>query len=312
MNTRYYEMIVWSLMYGAFALSIIFIYYQMNNEIKLTVYCGNRKNIKIADVLILIILISIVSIRCNCGSDYYNYYIMYNESVNWYHSLAEVITSRFQNGYMTLSYIVKSVTGSEFAIFGVVACLIYIPVIYLIRKRSDHQTEVLALWILLGFFSLTLNIVKQSLAMVCILLAYEYLYRKKYFKFFLLSLIACSFHISSIYIVLVMMISQYKWNVKKLFNYLLVISSCIVLFMSPFLIVSQKILPASYKHYIDYYLSEDISRDYKLQLGALVITVTFLILLKKLVNRFFEISIKNRYCIVAQLSRQKSKIFIMN
>lgn len=297
MNTRYYEMIIWSLTFGMFSLLITGAYYQMNKYIKSNGYHSVKGHICLSDIVILTALISIVSVRCNCGSDYYNYYLMYNLSTSWYHSLTEIMTSKFQNGYMALSYIVKSSIGWEFAIFGAIACIVYTPVIYLIRKRLNHQTEAFALWIFLGFFSMTLNIIKQSLAMACILMAYDCMQRRRYLRYFVFSLLACFFHISCIYVVVIIVLSQYKWNIKKIFKILFLFSVSAALLITPFLITIQKVLPENYKHYVDYFLSEEISKDYKLQLGALVVTVTFLVLLWEVVCRSFEIFRMNKYCL---------------
>lgn len=297
MNTRYHEMIMWSLMYGLFALLTIGMYCRLNKRKKLSVYYGFKKIIYLSDVAALMILIGITAIRCNCGSDYYNYYIMYNCSVNWYHSLSEVVLSRFQNGYMVLSYLVKSVIGGEFAIFWVVACIVYIPIVFIIRKRLSHQTKAFALWIFLGFFSLTLNIIKQSIAMVCIVLAYDCMQRKKRPGYCVFSMLACFFHISSIYVVVIIAVAQLKWNIKRLHRLLLTLGMIAALFIPALLSGIKNILPLQYQHYVDYYLGEEISKDYKLQLGALVVAVTFLILLGKSVNRISEIEVKNRYCV---------------
>lgn len=297
MNTRYHEMIHWSLINGIFSIVIIGIYYKLNKKRSGYKQYNTKRNMCLSDVMVLMILISITAIRCNCGSDYYNYYSMYNFSVYWYQSLTDVIISRFQNGFMALSFIVKSIFGGEFTIFAVVAFIEYIPMIVIIRKRLNHQTEAFALWILLGFFSLTLNILKQSIAMVFLLLAYDCLQKKRYIRYLLCSWGACFFHISSIFVVVILVIAQVRVNIKRLYRVLMVVGITAALFISKLLPAVKMMLPAQYQHYVDYFLSEEISKDYKLQLGALIVTVVFLILLRQLVYKVNELDKKNRYCV---------------
>ncbi len=293
MNTRYYDMFTWGTAFGIFSVFTIMLYC-ICNKVKLIL--SSKKTFELGNIIVPALLIIFAAIRCNCGSDYYNYYLMYNYSTEWFDSLFEVITARFQNGYMTVAYIVKSCIGGEFTIFVIIACAIYIPVIYLMNKRLKNQEAALALWFFLGFFSLTLNIVKQSVAMVFILIAYDNIYEKKYVKFFFFSFLACWFHISSAYVILAIMIAQKKWKIKKMYYFLICISLILLFFISPFLKLIKNVLPANYKHYIDYYLGQDISSAYKLQLGAIIVTIVFMILLHRLVENYNKLSVISNYC----------------
>ena len=71
MKTRYFEMIEWSILQLVVSLFLILIYYFLCKN-------DNKKNIfQKSDIIITLILILIAGLRCNSGSDYYNYYFQY-------------------------------------------------------------------------------------------------------------------------------------------------------------------------------------------------------------------------------------------
>lgn len=277
METRYNEIIIWSIEYVIFCLFIICLYRFVSKYTKnIVIKIGDNRLFSLpnGEIILIMVLTIVVGIRCNCGSDYYNYLIRYREITRWYTSITDVIRYRFQCGYDAIAYCIHKVTENDNAIFIVIGLLIYIPTILLIKKRSINPNISIAAWLLLGYFSMTTNIVKQSLAMVALLLAYDAIQNKCYIRFIIFALLSCMFHLSAIYIVIVMFLSAKIVLTKKLFFSLSFIGVLGFLGLKPFILFISRYLPVHYYMYVEQFLD---ANEMKIQLGAVMVTVFYLI-----------------------------------
>ena len=298
MSTRYEDMIVWGLIYLVFCICLIKLYEKLYmSEGSSVKVCIGRKtlfHIYFADIFMILFLVLIIGFRCNCGSDYYNYYQRYEVITDWYSSFFEVLTSRFQSGFDTLCYIVKSVIGTEFAIFPVTAILMYIPMMSLIRKYSVNPVVSFAAWVLLGFLSMTTNILKQSFAMILILYAYENIEKKKYVKAIILCILSCVFHMSAGYVCVIMFVAKIFRPTRKFFVYMSLFSVGVMIFLKPIFSVVTKFLPAQYRIYANAFLEGNVN-ELKLQIGGVVVVVFYVVLIWCFTEKKFFEAIKNTY-----------------
>lgn len=294
MNSRYFEMIIWAVQYISFSMLLIGFYYEMNKYMHPIRMMAKNKvigRIYIQDLLVIFILTLVTGIRCNTGSDYYNYYIMYSNVDRWYTSLHDILAQRFQNGYMVLCYLVKLFGGGQFTIFGVVAVLIYIPCIWIFRKYSRNPVASVSCWLLMGYLAMSTNIIKQSLAMTCVLLAYVCYINRKNILFFLLCILGCMFHISVIYVIVILLFSKKIFPTKKLFYLAVGIGFGGMVLLKPILNVASRILPHNYAVYIQNFNSGSVN-DMKLQLGGIVVTAFYLFILYSVVNKREEATVE--------------------
>ena len=162
------------------------------------------KRMIIPEHIICLIWIIVSSIRLNSGSDYWAYYRIYNDIKVYFHSITEVFDYHgFQSGIHVLSYILKETFSGDTplemnVLFIVIAIFSYIVIINRIRKNSKNTKLSIMLYMFLGFFLISNNILKQQVAMSFMLIAYDYLYEKKYLRYVILCIAACFFHISAI------------------------------------------------------------------------------------------------------------------
>lgn len=164
-----------------FSVLVILLYkFLLKHSKKLEFHWGKAYlgSLYFSDLILLCLLVFIVGIRTNSGSDYYNYLLSFRNVDNWFHSLNQLLTTRFQNGLYVLMYVIKSFTKNEALFFVILAILNYLPIFYLIRKYSNDVLLSFSSWIFLGFFLMSTNILKQSLAMVLVLLAFDCLIEK--------------------------------------------------------------------------------------------------------------------------------------
>src|SRR5699024_66791 len=101
------------------------------------------------------------------------------------------------------------ISSFEYSLFWGVSLIIYPLFIIYIRKKTNSTWIAFATFLLMGFFTISMNILKQQIAMIIILFAYEYLSEKKYLRFLVLVLLAGSFHITSLFAGIMLIISRF-------------------------------------------------------------------------------------------------------
>lgn len=141
-------------------------------------------------------------------------------------------------------------THYKFAIFWVISCLIYIPLIIYLRKTNQKPYTALFIFIFSGFFLITNNIIRQTLAMALVFISYNFVSKKKYFKFILLILLASMFHKTAIIAGILILISRkIKPSIRNLFiaN---VIGILLLLLFSPLVSLIDSFIPDKYLNYI--------------------------------------------------------------
>lgn len=163
------------------------------------IFDKKTNKIQIIDIIMMTILVIISGIRCNFGSDSYNYYIQYNSVCNIYKNFMDVLNSSYQSGFISLCFVIHKLTQFKFAIFWAVALITYPTMIIYMRKKTQKPSIAFAMYILMGFFVISNNILKQNIAMLLLIIAYyNFLKKKKYIGYILITIIASRFHITAI------------------------------------------------------------------------------------------------------------------
>ena len=185
MFARYMHMLSWGLLYSFFSFVVVYIYRNLNRTTGMVVVNFGKKELwklNTADLIAYFLITTVSAIRLNTGSDFYNYYQYFNQVKEKYTSLKEILIQS-QGGYYALSWIVKSITDYEFAIFVVIAVFSYAYLFYMIRKEVKDTPCALACYMFLGYYAYSNNILKQYIAMSLIMCAYLNYDRKKLLKF---------------------------------------------------------------------------------------------------------------------------------
>lgn len=293
MVTRYKEMMVWGIIQLAFIGLVILIYSFFNHRRSIQIKAGNSflKTIYIQDIMLILFLSIIVGIRCNCGSDYFNYYIAFNGILKWYSSILALITARFQNGLYVIAYIVRFFGGADYVFFGVVALITYCIILSNIRKYSVNVTVSVMAWLLLGYLSMSANIMKQSIAMSILVAGYFARKEKKNILFWILCLFACMCHISCIYVVGIMAVVTRIHTSRNLLYKMVIVGLSATLLLEPIAIVLLNVVPAQYQTYLNAVLAGD--NDLKLSLGGAFVSIFYLFFIWLMTDVKFETKIKN-------------------
>lgn len=293
MNNRYSEMIIWGFVQLVFCLLTSALYTSSYNNDKRLFVTLKKKLIFIvygSDIFITTILIIVAGIRCNSGSDYFNYYKQYQNILLWYSSIKDLLSQRFQSGFSLVAYLTRKYIGGDNTIFLIVAILSYIPLTHCIRKYAPYPSKSLACWLLLGYFSMTMNIVKQSFAMVFVMLGYFAYSQKKYIRFVLYAFLALFFHSASLYIIIVIAISRLFNPSRKLYYNMVAVGIFSLIFITPLLELISRFLPDRYQLYVNSFLNNN-SGDLKLHIGGIVVSIFYLVVIRLVIlylNRYFE------------------------
>jgi peptidoglycan/LPS O-acetylase OafA/YrhL len=192
-------MIKYDMLYTAFSIVCIVLY---------IIFDKKTKKIQPIDIVMILILIIISGIRCNVGSDYYSYYVSYNNWLINVDSIYDVIQANTQFGFYVLGFLLKGITDFPYAIFWLVACIVYPCMIIYMRKKTEKPSIAFMCFMLLGFFAISNNILKQTMAMLIMIYAYEALTKNKKIKFVLATLVAATFHTTAIIAAILMVISR--------------------------------------------------------------------------------------------------------
>ncbi|MCI8759656.1 MAG: EpsG family protein [Clostridia bacterium] len=193
------QMMTYDILYTIFSIACIMLY---------IIFDKKTKKIQPIDIIMIVILIVVSGIRCNVGSDYYVYYSAYNDWLSKLDSIGDVIQSNNQFGLYVLGFILKNITEFPYALFWLIACMIYPCMIIYMRKKTNNPSIGFMCYTLLGFFAISNNILKQTMAMLMMVYAYESLVKNKKIKFVLATLLATTFHTTAIVVAILMILAR--------------------------------------------------------------------------------------------------------
>ena len=263
-DTRYSEMLKFSLLFTLFCIIIVLALMLLNSMIK---------NAKTSAGIGIVVMTILSAIRCNFGSDYFNYFTQYNSIKLYFQSPEEILKVNIQSGFPLLAYTVKSFFENQFAIFVVIAIMASIIIFKIIMDNSEMPILSFSIWIFGGFFLMSTNILKQYIAMVFIFLAFQYFKKKKISRFAIFSVLAIMFHVTA----LPVMVTIFFVNRIRLSFSFLIFGSIISLFLGFF---SGKLFNVItriplFNKYMERYLTEtgiDFS-DIKLILNTVLVSL---------------------------------------
>ena len=247
-------------------------------------YRGGKK-IQGEDFVVALLLVCISGFRYGLGSDYFRYLESYGKAVHLFHDLRYLFSPAilkewsYEVGYELLCVFTSRVSDSPYAIFWSTSLLMYVPLVWYCRKRTCSARAAIAVFLLFGFWGMSLNIVKQAVSMIFILLCYDALERKKYVQTFLALIAAFAFHSSAIVAFLLLLIVHTgfmkKWwmPTKKNLYFWTAIGVGMRFGTSVFIKIASHIsFFSKYVHYLYADSTDNISRKY-IMFGAFFETV---------------------------------------
>ncbi len=106
--------------------------------------------------------------------------------------------SRIENGYLLLNSLVKLFTDHTSFIFIVVALIINVLILKSIKTYTPYALTAILIYFVGFYLNLNFGLLRQGIAIGIFFYSLKYINSKEPFKYFILNIIACSFHISAI------------------------------------------------------------------------------------------------------------------
>ena len=296
-TNNYIRKLVWGIGFAIFCAILAFIYSALSKRRKRTfvVFHGQRRELlSLGDFVVFFIMTTMASIRLNVGSDYYNYYTTFNNVArNAVLTKDDLVAQR---GYYLLSYIIKQFTDNKYAIFAVIAIILYAFLFYWLKSELDAEDRLMAFtcYLFLGFFSNSLNILKQCIAMMFVMCFYKALREKHIFKCIIFAISAVLFHYASFFVlVIVGIVTIMKIRPsKKMFYLSVAVGVAFAIFLPRIihLIISFVPSTAGYEVYIDWRRNNQI----RLVLAVVGTAIMYLFLLYNIINKREQIKNLNQ------------------
>jgi len=133
----------------------------------------------------------VAAFRYGIGTDYFNYEQYFNSTLHGSGWNMEWL-------FRICSTIIMKVFGDTKVVFALYSIVILLLVGYTLFQNSENYRESLFLFITLGYFFCSLNILRQYLAISVVFFATRYIFKKNYFVFYLLVFFAAGIHRSAI------------------------------------------------------------------------------------------------------------------
>lgn len=283
-----------SIVYLLVILIAVFFYKSLDKQ---------SNKIQLIDLIMILMLIIVTGIRFEVGSDYLSYLDEYKKTNLNLKNIIEIFLEDPEIGFSLLSYFLKSITANEYAIFWGISIIIYPLLIIYMRKNTEIVWFAFATFLLLGFFDVSMNILKQQVAMVLILFSYEYLIEKKYIKFVLITMLAGIFHITAIIAAFLLVISRFiKPTYKNLFRSIII--GIVALITYKFFLVELFSYNTIFSKYESYLLIQDSKLNRNVRVYSVIgyafvfILISFILLSK---NKNLKSIMKEKHKMISLL-----------
>lgn len=146
--------------------------------------------------------------------------------MRWMASWTYKYVSDIEMGFTVLVYCIAKIFGKINVLLTCIEILIIVPFykgIYYFKKEISVWLCMLTFYLI--NYNVTLNMMRQWIAMAFVLYGFRYIIEKKPLKFIVINLLAMTFHKSSIFGFLFYLIYKYIYSNKKEKNLKIVISS---------------------------------------------------------------------------------------
>ncbi len=117
-------------------------------------------------------------------------------------------------GFYYLMGLVRSFTDNKTIFLFVTSLFTLIPLFYFIKKTSLNVPFSLFLYVVLGFYTQSFNVIRQSIAISFILLAVYYLSNRSLTKSVISFFIATQFHLSALLVGVIYIINHIKFSFR--------------------------------------------------------------------------------------------------
>lgn len=215
----------------------------------------------------------VAAIRYNVGIDTWLNYRPTFENVAQYGDRFDVLfylNQKYEIGFSFIILILSKVCKNSVILFTFGSCIFTFFTFFAIYKQSKMPCLSIMILFLSGAFLLSMNGMRNYMAIAIVLFSIKYIYEKKLFKFILCILVAASIHKSVVVLLVLYPLYLYKINIKQ------VIISIILSIIVMFFINDILSVLLSWTSYINYFNTDKMVVD---PLYTMLIINIFLLIL---------------------------------
>lgn len=176
------------------------------------------------------VLLMVSGLRYMVGTDYAAYRYNYTGYMN-----GEV--SLFSQPVLAFVAKLSSLIYNDYSTwFFLMAALTLVPILITIKNKSTNIGFSLILFILMGPWHTSFNIIKQSAAMAILFTGYSFLLERRFWMWFLLCLIAAMVHVSALFMIPIYFLARPDFSWKNV-GICVVLGVIIMLLYEPLFLV---------------------------------------------------------------------------
>jgi len=207
----------------------------------------------------------IAGFRSGIGTDYENYRGIYQ-------SLSVETYPYLELGYKYITLFFRNIgLPYEFSVF-VFSFITNVLMYKFIKKHSVDPMASLLLYVLLNYYFIAFNAVRQMLAISIFLNGIDYIWQRRYIRFLMMLLLASFFH----YTILIAVIYP-LFKTKRRYIFLIFWFISLIFIIVPIQTIIIKIIPGSFR-YAGYFTSRFFERTSQLSVFKLFIPNIFVLL----------------------------------
>ncbi len=241
-------------MYGFYSFYFyFFIFYFVYATIiysKIVVY--NRINLY--NIVLFLPLFILGAFRAETvGGDLNNYIPAFIDICNE-ESVADVLASGYEPGYSLMNKFIGYVSSNPRFLLVCTSFLSLIGPCYMITKYSNNILVSVIMFCMMGFYTTTFNLVRQSIAVSIFFLSIPYLINRNRIKYILCSILAISMHYSAIVLLLAYPLTNKELTKERFLLYLTIV-------VALYIIVGTSILTTIITIFFPKYNAESIMMD---------------------------------------------------
>lgn len=162
-------------------------------------YCNHKRGRKGWYLFVMIYMILVAGLRYRIGGDTVNYamnhYNVYPDLMGYWD--IDFSNERYGRGYLFLTAIARSISDNFWAMQMILAILLNCVVFRFFYRNTEKIFTAVILYFILCYFQLNMEVLREACAVAFFLLGWEYFYKHKWIKYYVLCGIALLFHMSA-------------------------------------------------------------------------------------------------------------------
>lgn len=185
-------------------------------DVSLNLRNPSYKPIQIFNVFVFLVLFFVAAFRGDFAYDYVGYEMIYAQTSN--KTLWEILSNWSNNypetGFLVFLFFTKTIFNNKLFVFILSSALIVFAYLKEIKEHFPKHIIPLLLFVEMGTYYTSFNVVRQIMAAAIIVLGLKHLYNKSFFKYLIAALLASTIHESALIMIPMYFVLRAKWGKK--------------------------------------------------------------------------------------------------